>query len=135
MPRYSFNRNELNGIGRIQLNDLPHSGARCFVTSFTVQRFERYRKLEPAFTFYLPHRVGASVQQQLNLALTSVRDQDRARTSGIYAPEYGAHHEDALNHWSAHVELNQLQAAANSPNSAVLLRANAQYLRYYARSN
>ena len=134
MPMYSFNRNELNGIGRIQLNDLPHSKARRFVTSFTVQRFERYLKLEPAFTFYLPHRVGASVQHQASLALTSVRDQDRSRTSSIYSVEYGARHEDALNHWSAHVELNQLEAAANSPNSAVLLRAEARYLRYYSRS-
>ena len=134
MPMYSFNRNELNGIGRIQLNDLPHSGARRFVTSFTVQRFERYLKLEPAFTFYLPHRPGASVQQLASLALTTVHNQDRDRTTSIYSLEYGAHHQDALNEWRAHVELNQLQAAANSPNSAVLLRAEARYLHYYSRS-
>jgi hypothetical protein len=134
MPMYSFNRNELNGIGRIQLNDLPHSKVRRFVTSLTVQRFERYLKLEPAFTFYLPHRSGTSVQQQASLSLTSVQDQDRDRTSGIYSLEYGAQHKDALNHWSAHVELNQLQAAANSPRTAVLLRAEASYLRYYART-
>ena len=134
MPIYSFNRNELNGIGRIQLNGLPHSGARRFVSSFTVQRFERYLKLEPALTFYLPHQPGAAVQQQASLALTSVRDQDRDRTSSIYSLEYGARHEDALNHWSAHVELNQLQAAANSINTPVLLRAEARYLRYYSRN-
>ncbi len=133
VPMYSFNRNELNGFGRIQLNDLPHSKVRRFVTSFTVQRFERYLKLEPAFTFYLPHHPGASVQHQASLALTSVRDQDRARTSGIYSLEYGARHQDALNQWSAHVELNQLEAAANSPNTAVLLRAEARYLRYYSQ--
>ncbi|WP_460503352.1 M1 family aminopeptidase, partial [Hymenobacter agri] len=132
MPMYSFNRNELNGIGRIQLNDLPHSKVRRFITSFTVQRFERYLKLEPAFTFLLPHRPGAAVQQQASLAFTSVHDQDRARTSSIYSLEYGAHHEDALNHWRAHVELNQLQAATNSTNSAFLLRAEASYLRYYS---
>ena len=133
MPMYSFNRNELNGIGRIQLNDLPHSNVRRFVSSFTVQRFERYLKLEPAFTFYLPHRVGAAVQQQASVALTTVHNQDRDRTTSIYSVEYGAHHEDALNEWRAHVELNQLQAAVNSPNSAVLLRAEARYLRYYTR--
>lgn len=134
MPLYSFNRHELNGIGRMQLNGLPHAGARRFVTSFTVQRFERYLKFEPAFTLCLPHRVGAAVQQQASLALTTVRDQDRNRTSGIYSLEYGARHADALNQWSAHVELNQLEAAANSPSSAVLLRAEARYGRYYARS-
>ena len=134
MPLYSFSRNELNGIGRLQLNYLPHSKARRFATSFTVQRFERYLKLEPAFAFALPHRPGARVQQQASLALTSVYDQDRDRTSSIYSLEYGAHHEDALQHWSAHVELNQLQAAANSLNTAVLLRAEAWYLRYYSRT-
>ena len=134
MPLYSFSRNELNGIGRVQLNGLPYSVARRFVSSFTVQRFERYLKLEPAFTFYLPHHPGAAVQQQAGLALTSVRDQDRGRTGSIYSVEYGAHHEDALQHWSAHIELNQLQAAFNSTNSAALLRAEARYLRYYSRS-
>ncbi len=132
MPMYSFNRNELNGVGRVQLNSLPGSFARRFTTSFTVQRFERYTKLEPAFAFAFPHQPGAAVQQQLQLALTSVQDQDRSLTTSILTAEYGVRHEDALQQWKAHVELNQLDASVSSSITPVLLRAEASYARYYS---
>ena len=132
MPMYSFSRNELNGIGRFQLNSLPGSIARRFTTSFTVQRFERYTKVEPAFAFTIPHQPGAAVQQRVQVAFTSVHDQDLDRTSGIFTAEYGVRHEDALQHWNAHLELNQLDASASSLVSPILLRAEAGYLRYYS---
>ena len=131
MPMYSFNRNELNGIGRLQFNSLPGSIARRFTTTLTVQRFERYLKLEPAFGFVLPHQPGAPVQQRVQLALTTVKEQDQDRTSGILTGEYDVHHTDALQSWGAHVDLSQLQAADNSRVAAVLLRAEASYQRYY----
>ena len=71
MPMYSFNRNELNGIGQHPAQQFAGLALRgSFTTSFTIQRFERYTKLEPAFTFAIPHRVGAPVQQQVQLANT-----------------------------------------------------------------
>ena len=134
MPMYSFNRNELNGIGRLQLNSLPGSFARRFTTSFTMQRFERYTKLEPAFVFEIPHQPGAAVQQRVQLAITSVKDQDRSLTTSIFTAEYGVRHEDALQHWNAHVELNQLDASVSSSVTPILLRAEAGYARYYSRT-
>ncbi|MBD2720745.1 M1 family metallopeptidase [Hymenobacter armeniacus] len=133
MPMYSFNRNELNGIGRIQLNALPQRGSRQFITALTVQRFERYFKTEPSFTFILPHRVGYVPQQQVQVAFTSVTDQDLSRTSSIVTGAYSVRHEDALQAWSANVELNHLLASATESNDkgAVLLRAEAAYQRFY----
>ena len=135
MPMYSFSRNELNGIGRLQLNILPQSFARQVVAGVTVQRFERYFKVEPSFTFLLPHRVGYGPQQQVQLALTSVQNQDLGQTSSIYTAHYAVRGEDALQKWSASVELNRLQANANetsSTSAAILLRAAATYQRYYS---
>ncbi|QNP50822.1 M1 family metallopeptidase [Hymenobacter qilianensis] len=54
MPMYSFNRNELNGIGTLNLNILPKETARQLITGVTVQRFERYVKVEPSLTLTLP---------------------------------------------------------------------------------
>jgi hypothetical protein len=135
MPMYSFSRKELNGIGRLQLNILPQSFARQVNVGVTVQRFERYFKVEPSFTFVLPHRVGFGPQQQIQLALTSVNNQDLGLTSSIYTAEYGAHGGNALHSWTAHVELNRLLAndrEASGTNAAVLLRAAATYQRFYA---
>ncbi|WP_201986929.1 M1 family metallopeptidase [Hymenobacter rubidus] len=134
MPMYSFSRNELNGIGRVQLNVLPQSGARRLTSGITVQRFERYLKVEPSLTFVMPHRIGDVPQQQLQVALTSVQDQDLNRTSNIFAADYSIRHEDALQSWGANVELNHLLASDTeaSDKGAVLLRASANYSRFYA---
>ncbi|MBF9220870.1 M1 family metallopeptidase [Hymenobacter ruricola] len=134
MPLYSFNRNELNGIGRIQLNALPQHASRQFITALTVQRFERYFKTEPSLTFVLPHRVGYVPRQQIQVALTSVTDQDRDRTSSIVTANYSVRHSDALQDWSANVELNHLLANSVESNDqgAILLRAEAAYQRFYS---
>ena len=135
MPMYSFNRNELNGIGRFQLNILPLRFSRQAIAGVTVQRFERYFKVEPNFTFMLPHRVGYGPQQQVQLALTSIQNQDLGRTSSIYTAQYAVRGENALEHWNADVELNRLLANADetsNANVAILLRAAATYKRFYS---
>ena len=134
MPMYSFSRQELNGTGLLQLNVLPQHGSRRLITGLAVQRFERYFKTEPSLTFVLPHGVGFGPQQQVQLALTSVMDQDRSRTSSIITAEYAVHHEDALQAWGANVEFNRLLASdvESSTSAALLLRASATYSRYYS---
>lgn len=135
LPLYSFARNELNGIGSLQLNVLPERLARQVITGFTVQRFERYLKLEPSLTVVLPHRVGFGVQQQARLALTSVQNQDEGRTSSILSGEYRARGGNALQTWTTHLELNNLiadDAEYSRANTALLLRAEATYQRYYS---
>jgi len=135
MPMYSFSRNELNGIGTLQLNVLPQSIARQLFTTVTVQRFERYLKIEPSFTFVLPHTLGAAPEQRLKLALTSVDNQDFKRTGSVLTGEYSVRHDNALQGWGAHVEINQLQAndlEVKASKAALLLRAEATYQRYYS---
>ena len=135
MPMYSFSRNELNGIGQFQLNVLPKSFARQVKVGVTVQRFERYFKVEPNFTFVLPHQVGYGPQQQVQLALTTVKNQDLGRTSSIYTAQYAVRGEHVLQKWNADVELNRLLANADETsgdNAAILLRAAATYQRFYS---
>ena len=136
MPMYSFSRNELNGIGRLQLNVLPKSFSRQVQTTFTIHRFERYLKVEPSVTLVLPHDVGFGPRQQVQLAVTSVKDQDRSRTSNIVTGEYSVRGENTLQHWGANVELNRLLASdteVGANHAASLLRASAFYQRLYAR--
>lgn len=134
MPMYSFNRNKLNGIGLLQLNVLPQRISRRLLVGITVQRFERYIKAEPSLTFVLPHRVGYQPQQQVQLALTSITNEDRNRTGSILTAEYDLGQTDALQAWSANVELNRLVAneLSTTDNAAVLLRGSATYQRYYS---
>ncbi|HEX8505639.1 MAG TPA: M1 family metallopeptidase [Hymenobacter sp.] len=135
MPLYSFSRNELNGIATLNLNVLPAKGSRQVTTGVTLQRFERYLKLEPSLTFLLPHSAYDRPQHQIKLALTSIDDQDRGLNSIITA-EYGVRGGNALQKWSALVELNNFD---NKPDGgelgntqAVLLRAEASYQRFYS---
>ena len=132
MPMYSFNRNELNGIGKLQLTVMPSKFARQLVTAVTVQRFERYLKIEPSFTFVVPRTVGSALQRRLTLALTAVQDQDQDRTSSIITGDYRIFRESALQGWNAHVEINSLLANDFATKSALLLRADATYHRYYS---
>ncbi|SNC75066.1 hypothetical protein SAMN06265337_2687 [Hymenobacter gelipurpurascens] len=135
MPMYSFNRKELNGIGNLSLNVLPQRGSRQLLTGVLVQRFERYRKLEPSITLLLPHSAFDRPQHTLKGALTYIRDEDQNRTSNIQTLEYRVHHGNALQEWSAHVELNHFipsQAEDNPSSEATLLRATATYGRYYS---
>jgi hypothetical protein len=135
MPMYSFNRKELNGIGNLSLNVLPQHGARQLLSGVLVQRFERYRKLEPSITLLLPNSAFDRPQHMLKGALTYVRDEDQNRTSNIQTLEYRVQHGNALQKWSAHVELNHYipsQAEDNPSSEATLLRATATYSRYYS---
>ena len=135
MPMYSFNRNELNGIGTVQLNVLPARISRQTTIAFTVQRFERYVKYEPSLSFVLPHAPGTGPQHRITLANTAVRDEDLDRTGVFQALEYQVGTRDALQEWQAHVDLNRLSASnADDLNDrqAVLLRADASYLRFYS---
>ncbi|OUJ75460.1 M1 family metallopeptidase [Hymenobacter crusticola] len=135
MPMYSFNRNELNGIGTLNLNVLPRRTARQVVVGITIQRFERYSKVEPSLTLLLPHSAYNAPQHFVRLVNTAVRNQDLNRTSSIQTAEYGVRGGNALQKWTAHVELNHLiptLAEDNRSREATLLRATATYERLYA---
>jgi hypothetical protein len=136
MPMYSFNRNELNGIANVNLSVLPNSVVRQVVTGLTVQRFERYLKVEPSITLTLPKSAYNRPQHTFRLANTAVKLQDRGNeTMSIQTAEYAVSGGNALQKWGAQVELNQLTSTisqeTNSTN-AVLLRAAATYQRYYS---
>jgi len=135
MPMYSFNRNELNGIGSLNLNVLPRKAARQATVGVTLQRFERYNKVEPSLTLLLPHSAYNAPQHFVKLANTAIRDQDRNRTSSIQTAEYGVQGGNALQKWTAHLELNHLIPTLSEDNrsrEATLLRATATYEWLYA---
>ncbi|GAB2769087.1 hypothetical protein HNQ93_000265 [Hymenobacter luteus] len=135
MPMYSFNRRELNGIGSISLNVLPRTVARQLLTGILVQRFERYRKVEPSLTLMLPHSAFGGPQHLLRFANTAVRDQDLRQTSSFQTLEYWVRHGNALQNWSGHLEFNYLTpdlSVDNPSREAALLRATATYGRYYS---
>jgi len=134
MPLYSFRRNELNGIATLNLNVLPAKGSRQVITGVTLQRFERYLKVEPSITVVLPHSAYDRPQQQIKVALTSIDDQDRGTTS-VASADYGVRGGNALHTWGAHVELNQYQnkpTTSELTGAAVMLRAEATYERFYS---
>ncbi|QDA60966.1 M1 family metallopeptidase [Hymenobacter jejuensis] len=141
MPMYSFNRNELNGIGMLNINVLPASLARQIVTGVLVQRFERYRKIEPSITFSLPKSAYNAPQHMLKLANTSIYSQDanelqQARTTtSIQTVEYQVRGGNALQTWNASVEFNHLTPSLSediASREASLLRASATYQRFYS---
>ncbi|SHI61247.1 hypothetical protein SAMN02745146_1179 [Hymenobacter daecheongensis DSM 21074] len=135
MPMYSFNQKELNGTATVNVNVLPGGVARQIVTGLTVQRFERYRKVEPSITFMLPKSAFDRPQHTLKLANTAIKDQDLDQTSSIQTLEYGVKAGNALQTWGATIELNQLTSSIGQETdsrNAVLLRASATYQRYYA---
>ncbi|UPL48208.1 M1 family metallopeptidase [Hymenobacter sublimis] len=134
MPMYSFNRNELNGIGTLNLNVLPRTVARQLLTGIQVQRFERYRKIEPSVTLLLPHSAFNQPQHLLRFANTTVRNQNLGQTSSFQTLEYRVQHKNALQSWGAHVEFNYMTPDVevdNTDREAALLRATATYSRYY----
>ncbi|MBC8083057.1 MAG: hypothetical protein H7Z21_07580, partial [Hymenobacter sp.] len=134
LPMYSFHRNELNGIATVNLNVLPTRFTRQVVTGFTLQRFERYRKLEPSITVTLPHSAYDRPQQQVKVALTSIDDQDRGQINSL-AAEYDVRGGNALHGWAAHVELQDLEQQPRPEQlagTATVLRAEASYQRFYA---
>ncbi|MDB5270663.1 MAG: hypothetical protein JWP58_3703 [Hymenobacter sp.] len=136
MPLYSFSRNELNGIGKIQLNVLPQHFSRQATIAFGVQRFERYIKYEPSVSLVWPHAPGAGPQQRLTLANTIVADEDLDRTGVFQAVTYVVGHANALQGWSAGVDLNRMIASsADDANNrqSLLLRASATYFRFYSQ--
>jgi hypothetical protein len=136
MPMYSFNRNELNGIGTVQLNVLPTSFAQRATIGFTAQRFERYVKTEPSLTLVWPHAPGRGPQQRLKLANTIVHDEDRRQTGVFQAIDYDVRQTNALQGWTASVDLNRMIASNaddKADRSSILLRASASYFRYYSQ--
>ncbi|TGE19315.1 M1 family metallopeptidase [Hymenobacter elongatus] len=136
MPMYSFRRNELNGIANVNVSVLPGSVARQIVTGLTVQRFERYLKVEPSITVVLPKSAHSGPQHTVRLANTAIKDQDRDNeTTSIQTGEYDVTGGNALQKWAAHVELNQLTSVISQETNsaqATLLRAFATYQRYYS---
>jgi len=136
MPMYSFNQKEVNGIATVNVSVLPGSISRQIITGLTVQRFERYRKIEPSITFLLPQSAFDRPQHSVKLANTAVKDQDLNQTSSIQTLEYEVKGGNALQTWGAHVELNQLTssiAQETGSRNAVLLRAAANYQRFYTK--
>jgi hypothetical protein len=132
MPMFSFSRGKLNGIGHVQRNFLPQHLGREFIAGATVQRFEEYTKLEPALTLVLPHRVGYGPRQQVKLSFTAVVGENQNRTNVIATAEYAVRHADALQAWTADLDLSRLQASSRSGPAALLLRGAATYLRFYS---
>ncbi|KAA9333526.1 M1 family metallopeptidase [Adhaeribacter soli] len=74
MPMYSFHQNEVNGIGNINYNFVPHGSRflRQAILGFNFQRFEYFRKYEPSLTFNFKRATVARPRQQLKIAITSI---------------------------------------------------------------
>ncbi|RDC64535.1 M1 family metallopeptidase [Adhaeribacter pallidiroseus] len=72
MPMYSFNQNQLNGTGTINLNILPRKNMGSTLFSFQVARFEKFKKYEPSLTFNLARTSVYSPDQQLRFSSTHV---------------------------------------------------------------
>ncbi|SHK58132.1 M1 family metallopeptidase [Hymenobacter psychrotolerans] len=135
MPMYSFSRNELNGIGVLNLNILPERVTRRAVAGVLVQRFERYRKVEPSLTLSFPHSAFHMPQHTVKLANTAIEDQDQGTTSSIQSLEYGLQAGNALYKWQVKGEFNFLTpdlADDDVRAAAALLRVEANYQRYYS---
>ncbi len=132
MPMFSFSRGKLNGIAHVQRNVLPAHLGRELIAGATVQRFEEYTKLEPALTLVLPHRVGYGPRQQVKLSFTTVIGENQNRLNTIATAEYAVRHADALQAWSADLDLSRMQASSRSGPAALLLRGAATYLRFYS---
>ncbi|WP_187632167.1 M1 family metallopeptidase [Hymenobacter lutimineralis] len=135
MPMYSFNQKEVNGIAQLNVNVLPDKYARRIVTGVLVQRFERYRKVEPSITFDLPFSAYDAPQHSLKLASASIKDEDLDQTSSIQTLEYRVHGGNALQRWTGYVEFNQLTPKPGlviSNAEARLLRAAGTFQRYYS---
>ncbi|TGE22909.1 M1 family metallopeptidase [Hymenobacter metallicola] len=137
MPMYSINRNEVNGIAHVNVSVLPNTAfLRQIVTSLTLQRFERYFKVEPSIAFTFPKSAYNGPQHTLRVANTAVKDQDRGNeTTSIQTGEYTVAGGNALQKWGAQVELNQLTSAISQETGstqATLLRAAATYQRFYS---
>ncbi|MCC2546935.1 M1 family metallopeptidase [Hymenobacter sp. BT175] len=135
MPMYSFSRNELNGSATLKLNILPSQYSRLIVTSATVQRYERYRKVEPAITFRFPHDAFDAPQHLLRLANTAIRSDDTKLTTSIQTVEYQVRGGHARQKWGAHVEFNQLTpdlSVENFSEQGRMIRAAANYEFFYS---
>ncbi|WP_375435631.1 M1 family metallopeptidase [uncultured Hymenobacter sp.] len=135
MPMYSFNQKELNGIGFLNLNILPVQVTRRAVLGVVVQRFERYRKVEPSLTLQLPHTAFDKPQHTVKLANTAVYNQDARVTASIQSLEYGLGISNALRRWNAHAELNYFTPNLSEDNKrtvAALVRAEVNHIRYYS---
>jgi hypothetical protein len=135
MPMYSFNRNELNGIGMLNLNILPMQVTRRAILGVQVARFERYRKVEPSLTLQLPHSSYDHPQHTVKIANTAIYDQDTRMTSSIQSLEYGLRINNAVRRWTGHIEFNYFTpdlSEDNSSRQAGLVRAEINHQRYYS---
>jgi len=76
MPLYSVGQNQWRGIGNLNLRFLPRHHVQSVVAGINVQRFERFRKLEPSIQINFPkHRAGVS-RQQLQIASTTIHEEE-----------------------------------------------------------
>ncbi|UOQ65376.1 M1 family metallopeptidase [Hymenobacter volaticus] len=135
MPMYSFNRKELNGIGVLNLNILPVQFTRRAVLGVVVQRFERYRKVEPSLTLQLPHTAFDKPQHTVKLANTAIYTQDDRVTASIQSLEYGVGISNAIRRWNGHIEFNYFTPDLSEDNRrtvAALVRAEVKHTRYYS---
>jgi hypothetical protein len=131
VPMFSFHRGELNGLGYVRHQVLPQHLGRELIGSVTVQRFERYFKVEPSLRLVLPHRVGYGPRQQVQLAFTTVADQDCAHTNTLVTAAYTVRQADALRAWTVDLDLSRLQTSGSDHPAALLLRGAATYRRFY----
>jgi hypothetical protein len=135
MPLYSFARKEVNGIASLQLNLLPASKARTVTVGATVQRFERYLKLEPSVSVVLPHSAFNGPQHRLTLSGTAVNTQDRLRNLNIVTADYRGRIRNALREWNWQVDLNRMRARSNEAGNdapAFLLRGAVSLQQFYS---
>lgn len=74
MPMYSFNQKEVNGIGNINYNFIPHNSSflQQAILGFNFQRFEYFRKYEPSLTFNFKRATSSAPRQQLKIAITNI---------------------------------------------------------------
>ena len=135
MPLYSFARNEVNGIASLHLNVLPASKVRQVEVGATVQRFERYLKLEPRVSLVLHRSALDRPQHRLTLSGTAVGIQDELRDLNIVTADYRGRIRNALREWNWQVDLNQMAARTsemenNAP--ATLLRGAVSFHQFYS---
>ncbi|KAA9338368.1 M1 family metallopeptidase [Hymenobacter busanensis] len=139
MPMYSFNRNDLKGVGQLTLNSIASGRLLQRVqTSFLVTRFERYTKYEPSLTLDFRRPTLAWPQQQLQLAYTRINIAGNGlegRSNDYFVPtvRYSVAGGNAARRYTADIEYNTLVADSIGVNSkaAQLLRAAATYEQYY----
>ncbi|WP_400193742.1 M1 family metallopeptidase [Hymenobacter sp. B81] len=143
MPMYSFNRNDLKGLGQLKLTSISNNRVlQRVTTALLATRFERYTKIEPSLTLDFQPATAARLRQQVQLAYTSISQPSRRAfdgsklDQGYFVPtlRYVLSGGDAVRRFGADLELNVLVPDSLGLNSQAtqLLRAAATYEQHYA---